>query len=137
MVYDSHRKEIVYSDLQSSTTSVPYHAGFLAYREMPIYRALLNKLMDSDARLFPEVILVDGHGRLHPRHFGSACMVGVEYNCPTIGVGKNLFCGPSFANPALQSSCPDMTCDVCSDIHSCKEVIHKALQKGIRSVDLA
>ena len=39
---------------------------------------------------------MDGQGRLHPRHFGSACCVGLEFGIPTIGVGKNPFCGSEF-----------------------------------------
>lgn len=36
-------------------------------------------------------MLVDGNGIFHTREFGSASHIGVEFNIPTIGVGKNVF----------------------------------------------
>ena len=66
--------------------SVPYTPGFLAYREMSVYRQLLSNLRMSHPEYMPQVLLVDGHGRLHPRHFGSACSLGLEVDIPKIGV---------------------------------------------------
>ncbi|CBK23274.2 uncharacterized protein [Blastocystis hominis] len=117
VVYNPQTQKIVYSDLQTFTISVPYIPGYLAYREMPIYRSLLTKLKQNHNELFPEVILVDGQGRLHPRHCGSACVVGLEFGCPTIGVGKNMFCGGSFVQSGKKPVVLDGACDVCSDIH--------------------
>lgn len=61
----------------------PYITGYLAYREFPAIRAVLSRLEEP-----PDVLLVDGHGRLHPARFGLACRVGVQLNLPTIGVAK-------------------------------------------------
>jgi deoxyribonuclease V len=38
-------------------------------------------------------LLIDGHGRLHPRKCGLASYIGVITNKPTIGVAKHLLCG--------------------------------------------
>lgn len=66
----------------------PYIPGFFLLREYePIMKAigLLKKRFD--------LLLVDGHGQLHPRRCGLACNVGVALSKPTIGVAKSLLCG--------------------------------------------
>jgi len=66
----------------------PYIPTFLAYRESPGIEAAVRRL-----RQRPDVLLVDGHGRLHPALFGIACYVGVRLDLPTIGVAKHPLVG--------------------------------------------
>ncbi|MEM7810468.1 MAG: endonuclease V [Planctomycetota bacterium] len=68
--------------------AVPYVAGYLAFRELPAYAAVLKKVEPH-----PAVWLVDGNGRLHPRRAGVATLLGNLINVPTVGVAKNLLCG--------------------------------------------
>ena len=68
---------------------MPYIAGFLAFREVHPLLQLLNKLKQEHPEFYPQIILVDGNGRLHPRTCGIACHLGVLANIPTIGVAKN------------------------------------------------
>lgn len=97
-MFDMEKNTVVYQNMVDVTVSIPYHAGFLSYREMSVYRVLMDKLKHDHPELIPQILLVDGQGRLHPRHFGSACCVGLEFGVPTIGVGKNPFCGAEFIN---------------------------------------
>lgn len=64
---------------------VPYIPGFLSYREAAPLSALLEGL---DPRLVPQLLFVNGNGSLHERGAGSAVVVGLRTNIPTIGVAK-------------------------------------------------
>jgi deoxyinosine 3'endonuclease (endonuclease V) len=71
-----------------TTATHPYVSGLLMLREAgPILHAL--QMLKSDY----DLLLVDGHGLLHPRKCGLACYVGVTLDRSTIGVAKSRLCG--------------------------------------------
>jgi deoxyribonuclease V len=72
----------------SAVPGMPYVPGLLSFREAPLILEALKKL-----RTRPDVLLVDGHGRLHPRRLGIAAHVGLHVDVPVIGVGKSLLVG--------------------------------------------
>ncbi|WVY92198.1 hypothetical protein V8G54_037712 [Vigna mungo] len=98
VVLDFHTLQVLYQDFSFVTLQVPYVPGFLAFREAPVLQQLLEKMKRSDNPFYPQLLMVDGNGILHPRGkcftneycFGLACHIGVEANLPTIGIGKNL-----------------------------------------------
>jgi deoxyribonuclease V len=66
----------------------PYIPSYFMIRECePITNIM--KLLKTDF----DVLLVEGHGVLHPRRCGLASYIGVTANKPTIGVAKTLLCG--------------------------------------------
>lgn len=66
----------------------PYIPSYLAFREFPAVREVVSGL-----RHRPDVLFVDGHGRLHPALFGLACFAGVSLDLPTIGIAKHALAG--------------------------------------------
>lgn len=70
------------------TLELPYIPGFLGLREANATVSVLKKIK-SDF----DVLMVNGHGILHPRSFGLASQVGMLMDVPTIGVAKRLIKG--------------------------------------------
>ncbi|XP_057248592.1 uncharacterized protein LOC104886733 isoform X4 [Beta vulgaris subsp. vulgaris] len=82
--------KVIYDDFSVSKLKIPYIPGFLAFREAPILLKLLEKMKENAHPFYPQLLMVDGNGLLHPRGFGLACHLGVMADLPTIGIGKNL-----------------------------------------------
>ena len=66
----------------------PYISGFLGFREADAVISVLRKLDDNF-----DVLMVNGHGIMHPRGFGLASHVGLLMDIPTIGIAKRLIKG--------------------------------------------
>jgi deoxyribonuclease V len=66
----------------------PYVPSFLMLRES---EAIINILKPLKNRF--DLLLIDGHGVLHPRRCGLASYIGVIIDSPTIGVAKSILCG--------------------------------------------
>jgi deoxyribonuclease V len=80
--------EIVEIVKSKSNIEYPYIPGLFILRESkPILRTL--KLLKNTFQL----LLIDGHGILHPRRCGLASYIGIITGNPTIGVAKSLLCG--------------------------------------------
>jgi deoxyribonuclease V len=80
-------KVIEIANLRTRTANAYIPGIFMLREAKPLLTTLklLNKKFD--------VLLIDGHGILHPRRCGLASYIGLVLNKPTIGVGKSLLCG--------------------------------------------
>ncbi len=80
--------EIIEKNYVLSDIGIPYIPGLLAFREGPSILKVLNSVSFS-----PDLLLLDGNGRIHFRQAGIATHIGVATDIPSIGVAKNLLCG--------------------------------------------
>lgn len=78
------------------SVSFPYIPGFLSFREVPPLLKVWKKL-----RLKPDVLMLDGHGIMHPRGMGVATHFGLEAGVPTLGCAKKRLIG-EYTEPELQ-----------------------------------
>ena len=76
--------------------SFHYVPGFLSFRESPALLATFERLERR-----PDVAVVDGHGRAHPRGLGIASHLGLALGISTVGCAKKRLCG-THVEPALQ-----------------------------------
>ncbi|MFD1787787.1 endonuclease V [Sphingomonas floccifaciens] len=72
----------------STIPPIPYVPGYLGFREAPAIVAAVERLERR-----PDLLVVDGQGRPHPRRCGSAVHVGVLLDIPSIGCAKTILCG--------------------------------------------
>lgn len=98
--------KIVYQDFhQENKTDCPYIPGFLAFKEIPVYQILFDKLKKNKPNLWPQVLMVDGNGILHTREFGCASHMGVHFDIPSIGVAKTTFFVDGLSQTRISDLC--------------------------------
>jgi deoxyribonuclease V len=89
--------ELIESVNTKSVVKHPYIPGLFLLRESePILTTL--KLLKNHF----DLLLIDGHGLLHPRKCGLASYIGVLIDKPTIGVAKSLLCGSIKKNQFIE-----------------------------------
>jgi len=82
---------VVYRAVIRRPVAFPYISTLLAYRELPAYRDLLDRMRAEGYE--PQLLMIDGSGALHPRKAGIAVHLGVLVDLPAIGASKTLLLG--------------------------------------------
>ncbi|WP_240949802.1 endonuclease V [Psychrobacillus sp. BL-248-WT-3] len=84
VVIDYFTKQIIEKVEYCGEIVVPYIAGYLAFRELPLVLEAVKKLQSK-----PDLYMFDGNGYLHFRNMGIATHASFYLNKPTIGVAKS------------------------------------------------
>lgn len=110
VVIDFKTHEIIEKRQTHGKIEVPYIAGFLAFRELPLILETAEKLETK-----PDLFMFDGNGTLHPRNMGIATHASFYLNKATIGVAKSYYRvreGLDYAEPDTpEGSFTDIICD--------------------------
>ena len=98
LVYDVEEDGVVEERRYVAEARFPYVPGLLFLREGPYMLRAVELLQHRW-----DLLLVDAHGRAHPRRAGMATFLGLCVNRPTLGVAKRLLEG-RIADPEKEVS---------------------------------
>ena len=97
IILDAKNMQVIETVHSSLKVEYDYIPGLFMLREAKPILKTIKKLKTKF-----DVLLVDGHGQLHPRRCGLACYIGIMIEKPTIGVAKNLLCGNQRADSKIE-----------------------------------
>jgi len=117
VVTDAGGTEVLQEVARREPVRFPYIPGYLAYREFPAIESCF-RLLDPP----PDLLMIDGHGVLHPARCGIASFAGLKLGRPTIGVAKSLLVGEPGPLPRAPGGWTEVRVD--------GEVLGAALRSG-------
>lgn len=94
VVMDAAGDRVLQEVVIETRVAFPYIPGYLAYREFPAIEACFRRLEPP-----PDLLMIDGHGILHPAGLGIASFAGIVLDRPAIGVAKSLLVGEPGPTP--------------------------------------
>jgi deoxyribonuclease V len=87
MVTVDRRGKVLEERTARCTVNFPYVPGYLGFREMRPYSAVMGEPRKDT------LYLIDGHGRAHPRRAGVACQFGLVHDVAAAGMAKTILTG--------------------------------------------
>jgi len=109
VVYDLDGEKVTGIYRASTRVRMPYVPTYLAFRELPPLRAVLEAADLKDGT----VLVFDGNGVLHPMSAGLASHCGVVLGMPSIGVAKSQLCGRYDEQELLSKGVSSVQVDGC------------------------
>ena len=91
--------EVVEESTAVEEVCFPYIPGYLSFREVPPLLSAWKKV-----RTPVDVVMLDGHGIIHPRSMGIACHFGIEAGVASMGCAKKPFVG-EYREPGPEKGC--------------------------------
>jgi deoxyribonuclease V len=88
VLWNLKEKEVIEKAFALGKINFPYTAGYLGFRECKLLAKALSKLKNQY-----DMVMCDGHGKIHPRRFGEAVQLGIALDISTMGVAKSPFVG--------------------------------------------
>lgn len=83
VIIDFKTKEVLEKVHSVGKIEVPYVAGFLAFRELPLVLKAVENIT-----IVPDIFIFDGNGYLHYNNMGIATHAAFFLNKPTMGIAK-------------------------------------------------
>lgn len=108
-VLDAVTLEVVELARAVGRLEFPYVPGLLSFREVPLLLEAWRAMRTPHEEI--GLVMVDGHGQVHPRGFGLACHLGLLLDVPTLGVAKTRFVGQAPAAAAARGSMAPIVLD--------------------------
>ena len=113
-LYDLAKRKLLDIIRVEKKIDFPYVPTYLAYREMPVFKEIIEKV-DEEV-----IVSADGNGTLHPFGLGIASHLGVDLERPSIGVAKGKLCGEVSDPPNNQGESSPVTLEGRTIGHSLK-----------------
>ncbi|MDE5559017.1 MAG: endonuclease V [Ruminococcus sp.] len=127
VIIDYKTHEVLEKKQSHGKIEVPYIAGFLAFRELPLILETVKKL-----DIQPDLFMFDGNGTLHPRNMGIATHASFYLKKACIGVAKSYY----RIQKGLDYSEPDASAGSFTDIIYDGEIYGRCLRThtGVKPV---
>uniref|UniRef100_A0A803MF21 Endonuclease V n=1 Tax=Chenopodium quinoa TaxID=63459 RepID=A0A803MF21_CHEQI len=122
---------VVYDDFSVAELHIPYVPGFLAFREAPILLKLLDKMKENAHPFYPQLLMIDGNGILHPRGSGNPLLGGYTDVDMAGDLDNKKSTSGSFKSLGLKQGEYLMLCDSQSAMDLSKNAMYHACTKHI------
>ncbi len=103
IVVNDFKESISECYVQTLPVEVEYVPGFFAFREGPLLKQVIEKII-KETDYYPQLLIIDGHGIAHPRRLGLAAWLGVKLGIPAIGCAKRTLLKYEVEKPTVRGA---------------------------------